>query len=56
MFRYLAFGGGLVLLLLWGGPFVVQAARRTMKKSQELYDASAEADAEQPTPEDTNEE
>ena len=45
MYRYLAFGGGLALLLLWGGPFVVQAARRTMKKSQELYDAS-EADAE----------
>jgi len=44
VFRFLAVGGGLALLLLWAGPIIVQASRRTMKSSGELYDAT-EAEA-----------
>jgi len=49
VFRWLAVGGGLALLLLWAGPIVVQAARRTMKSSGELYD-TAEAESDEETP------
>ena len=38
MFRYIAVGGGLFLLLLWAGPWITKAAQRVMKKQDELYD------------------
>jgi len=43
MFRYIAVGGGLFLFLIWAGPIIVNAARRMIKKSNEVYD---DADAE----------
>lgn len=37
MFRFLAVGGGLVLLLIWAGPWLTKAAKQTVKKQEELY-------------------
>jgi len=39
MFRWLAVAGGLTLLLVWAGPWITKAAKRTMKKQEELYDS-----------------
>jgi len=49
MFRYLAAGGVLVLLLAWAGPIIVTASRRALRKSKELYD-EAEQDTDDSAP------
>ena len=46
MFRWLAVAGGLSLLVIWAGPWITAAAKRTRKKQDELYDSLDETDDE----------